>query len=84
MYHFTDKMAGGKLAAQARRNRGLHTGASAKGWNVQRPQIEDNWHGRVTLARRELALDFATIRNDFAAACLNGPNWEEELNAIPF
>ena len=78
------RAAGLRTAAMARRNKGLHTGASAKGWNVKRPDLPDEWASHVHIARRELSLDNAAALNDFRAACLNGPNWEEELNAIPF
>lgn len=62
------------LGRHQRRIRGLHTGASAKGWDWKRPELDRN--SFVDAAR--LAFDGWRIaatdaRNDFAVACLNGP-----------
>lgn len=35
--NFMERMEAGRVEAVQRRNRGLHTGKSAKGWNVKRP-----------------------------------------------
>lgn len=34
---FTERMAQGRELAQVARNRGQHTGKSARGWNYRRP-----------------------------------------------
>jgi hypothetical protein len=36
---FTERMAQGRELAQDARNRGQHTGGSAKGWNVKRSEL---------------------------------------------
>lgn len=55
---FDDRMQVGRAIAQERRNRGLPTGAPAKGWNAKRPQLEDTTenrlHAELADVRREL------------------------------
>ncbi len=61
------------LAVQ-RRNRGLHTGASAKGWDYARPELDRNsFADAARLAFDGWRIAAADARNDFSAACLNGP-----------
>jgi hypothetical protein len=84
-HDFSRRMEAAQRQAKIARNAGRHVGASAKGWDWKRPELDrDNWHDvvRVTLSEWQSAV--LNARNDFAAACLNGRNWEEELNAIPF
>lgn len=55
---FDDRMQVGRAVAQDRRNRGLPTGAPAKGWNAKRPQLDDTaenrLHAELADVRREL------------------------------
>lgn len=78
-------MEAAKREAIHHRNAGRHVGASAKGHAWTRPELDrGDWHSLVHVASEAWRIASADARNDFAAACLNGRNWEEELNAIPF
>lgn len=72
------------LAVQ-RRNRGLHTGTSAKGWNWERPKdAADDWE---SLARRTIKawqVEARECLNDFQRAAFNGPGSDVDAYAIPF
>jgi hypothetical protein len=84
-YDFSRRMEAAQRQAKIARNTGRHVGASAKGWDLKRPELDRNSFAdafRVAFEAWRVARDDA--RNDFAAACLNGRNWEEELRAIPF
>ena len=71
MQSFTERMALAKTIAQHNRNRGLHTGKAAKGWNVRRPIANDQaaWVARWRNSWRQ---DCREILNDYRAAILNG------------
>lgn len=77
---FEKQMQAAKQLALSRRNRGLHTGASAKGWNYTRPEMPDEWASRVIVARNEHAAVCREALNDYRATCLN--NGDD--NDIPF
>lgn len=81
MLSFPERMALGRELAQVARNMGRHTGASAKGWNYKRDTGYEpaSWAWLCEEARREWRTSCREIRNDFAAACLNGPGYEEDL-----
>lgn len=70
-------------AAVQRRNAGLHTGASARGWDWQRPSDPDDYRARAQIAREQLKLDIQTAWNDYVSACFNIRHGEE-LDAVPF
>ena len=72
-----------RLAMQ-NRNKGRHVGASAKGWNYSRPELSrDDWHDAFRMAWDGWRMACREANNDYAAAMLNGPGWEDDC-AIPF
>lgn len=83
MLSFTERMEAGRDVAHARRAKGLHTGSSK--WRTistaERYRDTDvkSWEWLCQEARRDWRNECITIRNDFAAACLNGPGWEADL-----
>lgn len=70
------------LAVQ-RRNAGYHTGASAKGWDWQRPSDPDDYAMRASIAKEQLKLDIQNVWNTYRSALLNIRHGEE-LDEIPF
>lgn len=81
---FTRQMEAAKRNAAHKRNMGRHVGASAKGWDWQRPAGDkDAWSTLVRAAKDGWRIARNEARNDFSAACLNGPQ-EEDDYAIPF
>lgn len=59
---FTDRMEAGKIAAMNRRNRGLHTGKQAAGWDIKpRYDEEGTWEATRYIVRLkwQLARDHA-------------------------
>ena len=72
-----------RTQAVQRRNRGLHTGASAKGWDWQRPLDADEFVARAQVAREQLKLDIQNAWNSYRSACLNIRHGEEFAD-VPF
>lgn len=72
---FTGKMQAARDLAQISRNRGQHTGKSAKGWNHSRPIYcsADSHEWFIMELQRDWRKRKASIINDFKVACLNGP-----------
>lgn len=52
---FSDLMQEARDLAVTRRNRGLHTGKAAKGWNVSRPDESDQLLETIAYYRTMLA-----------------------------
>jgi hypothetical protein len=60
---FIERMEAGKTLAMDRRNRGHHTGKSAKGWDVAQRRPLEWWEQRIeeTRLRFHAALDAARL-----------------------
>lgn len=63
---FDDRMQVGRAIAQERRNRGLPTGAPAKGWNAKRAPIEDTQENRLYAELADVRRDLREAQNEIA------------------
>jgi hypothetical protein len=75
-----------RTLANQRRARGMHHGASAKGWDYKPGDVPDDYRARAQIAREQLRLDILTAWNDYQSACFNIRHGEDDLIdfAIPF
>lgn len=80
---FNARMEGAQAAAMRRRNAGIHTGVSAKGWNWTRPTLDPaDYQSHVIRAHDLWRMDKADAVNLFRSMCLN-QRWEA-IDEIPF
>jgi hypothetical protein len=69
-----------RTVAQQRRNRGLHTGKAAKGWNVKRPDPEKGSFDRLRLEiKARLRQHWSDVLEDYARVA-----FPERFEEIPF
>ncbi|HEY5129378.1 MAG TPA: hypothetical protein VIJ35_19185 [Bradyrhizobium sp.] len=84
---FSERMAEGQLLAQVARNRGQSTGRR-KGCQYPKRSYHDvdhdSWAWLCEETRREWRSACRQAQNDFAAACLNGPGWQNDLDTLGF
>lgn len=82
---FVRRMEAAKRQARIDRNKGRHIGAPPKGCSMRRELSADEYtfadHARLALDR--WCADVREIVNDYQAAVLNGPTWEDDCE-IPF
>ncbi len=88
MLSFTDRMDLGRDLAARERNNGRGGSqtvyaTTAAMFKAQGDQVDaGSWDYLCQLTRRDWRSDVNQIRVDFAAACLNGPGWADDLAAF--